>query len=350
MNELVNRIHRVRRCCVLTLAVLVSLACSVYANDDEDDDDDDAGARGTLVQIVDGHTRIQLDPETLARFGITVAAPRLERHVRERLEIGETLDSAAILDTKNSIMLARAALDAAAAVVDGQRALIARMTSMRDQGIAVDTVVLAREQRQLTDFIAQQRRARLALESAHDAALLQWGPQFGARIVAPDDTVFGELLAGERHIVSVPVRRADAVGSAVFVGRSGLRAEAVAGNWLGADARSRTPLGTSYLLAVADPQLQSGMRVSVWLSNPDAAYEQLRVPRGALVWHAGARWMYVELDAGVFERRRAQVSATNEQSVLLEPGAEATSRVVVAGAASLLGEEFRWSIPDEDDD
>lgn len=349
MNEFVKRRRRGRRCSLLAAVLLVSLAFTVYAGDDEDDDDDN-GVRGTLVEVVAGRTRVHLEPDTLARFGISVGTPIIEHHVAEQLAFGETLDSAAILAARSTFAAARAAREAAGTMVDGQRVLISRMTAMREQGLAIDTIAFAREQRQLTNFIAAQRRAGIALESARQTAMLQWGAQFGTRIVAREDSVFDELLAGERHVISVPVRLAGAVNSPVFVGRSGLRAEAVAGSWLGPDARSRAPLGASYLVAVADPELRSGMRVSVWLSDPDAAFDALRVPRRALVWHAGSRWIYVELAAGVFERRRAEVSATDGQTVLLEPGAEAMSRVVVAGATSLLGEEFRWSIPDEDDD
>jgi len=349
MNQFVKRRRRVCRCSVLAAVVLASFALTAQAGDD-DDDDDDAGARGTLVEVVDGRTRVQLDADTLGRFGIAVSAPAIEHHVAEQLEFGETLDSAAILAARNTVAANRAAYAAAAAMVDGQRALIERITAMREQGLAIDTIALAREQRQLTNFGAAQRRAQFALDAACETAVLQWGAAFGARIVAPDDPVFADLLAGERHIISVPVRRAAAVNSPVFVGRSGDRRDAVAGTWIGPDARSRTPLGTSYLVAAADPGLRSGMRVSIWVSNPDAAFDALRVPRGALIWHAGSRWIYVELEPGVFERRRVQVTATDADSVLIEAGAQAMRRVVATGATSLLGEEFRWSIPDEDDD
>jgi hypothetical protein len=348
MNQFVKRRRRLRRCSVLAAVLLAS--CTLIAQAGDDDDDDDAGARGTLVEVVDGRTRVQLDSDALGRFGIAVSAAAIEHHVAEQLEFGETLDSAAILAARNTFEASRAAYAAAAAMVDGQRALIERITAMREQGLAIDTIALAREQRQLTDFVAVQRRARFALASARQTAVLQWGAEFGARIVAQDDPVFDALLAGERHIISVPVRRPTAVKSPVFVGRSGVRADAVAGTWIGPDARSRTPLGTSYLVAAADPGLRSGMRVSIWVSNPDAAFDVLRVPRRALIWHAGSRWIYAELGPGVFERRRVQVAATDADAMLIEAGAQAMPRVVVTGATSLLGEEFRWSIPDEDDD
>lgn len=354
MNWPVNRrphghAGRGRRLLALACALIVPLALNVQAGDD-DDDDDAAGERGTLVEVVDGRTRLQLPPDTLDRFGINIAAPTIERHVAEHFVVGETLDSAAILAAHNAIALTRAERDAAAAIVDGQRALIARLTAMRDQGLAIDTVALAREQRQLTGFMATQRRARLAFEAARQSAQLQWGPEFAARFATHDDPVVAELLAGTRHAVSVPVRELNVVNNPVFVGRSGVRADAVPAIWAGPDARNRAPLGTSYVVTAADPQLRSGMRVSVWLSNPDAAFDALRVPRRALVWHAGSRWIYVELEPGLFERRQVRVTATDGQTVLIEQAGGAMSRVVVTGATSLLGEEFRWSIPDEDDD
>jgi hypothetical protein len=354
MNEFVKRRPRGRPVCGRRLflfagALIVPLAFSVHAGDD-DDDDAQVDERGTVVEVVNGRTRLHLDPDTLDHLGIDVGAPTFERHVAERLEFGETLDSAAILAARNAIERAGAARDAAAALVDGQRALIARVTAMREQGLAVDTIALAREQRQFAGFVADQRRAQLALETARQTARLQWGPEFGARIAAPGDPVVDELLAGGHYMISVPVRQVDAVNNPVFVGRSGARANAVAGTWMGPDARNRAPLGTSYLVSAADPHLRSGMRVSIWLTNPGAAFDGLRVPRRALVWHAGSRWIYVELEPGVFERRLARVAAADEHAVLIEQGTEAIPRVVVTGAPSLLGEEFRWSIPDEDDD
>ena len=75
-----------------------------------------------------------------------------------------------------------------------------------------------------------------------------------------------------------------------------------------------------------------------------------RLPDGALLWHAGHRWFYLEVEARRFERRDAGQPRALRGGEWLVPGVASGARVVTAGAQSLLGEELRWSIPTEDDD
>ena len=75
-----------------------------------------------------------------------------------------------------------------------------------------------------------------------------------------------------------------------------------------------------------------------------------RLPDSALLWHAGHRWFYLEVEAHRFERRDAGQPRALRGGEWLVPGLASGARVVTTGAQSLLGEELRWSIPTEDDD
>ncbi|MGR8920574.1 MAG: hypothetical protein ACU85V_13235, partial [Gammaproteobacteria bacterium] len=97
---------------------------------------------------------------------------------------------------------------------------------------------------------------------------------------------------------------------------------------------------------VERPGLAAGMRVDVWVGAGDVE-EGYRVPAAAIVWHGGRRWYYAAVDEASFERR-ALPSARADGSGSVVP--EAPGSIVVAGAQTLLAEEHRGLIPDEDDD
>jgi hypothetical protein len=106
----------------------------------------------------------------------------------------------------------------------------------------------------------------------------------------------------------------------------------------------------SWHAVVGAPGLRHGMHVDVWVASSHEPLDGALLPDGAVVWHGGRRWYFVQRDAGLFERMALPLQPPGLSAAFL-PAAQADDvRVVTRGAQTLLAEEFRGAIPDEDDD
>jgi hypothetical protein len=73
------------------------------------------------------------------------------------------------------------------------------------------------------------------------------------------------------------------------------------------------------------------------------------VPSSAVVWSQGSAWCYVENSPGNFERVSVGTSEPNSRGWFVTRGIASGSRVVIAGAQTLLSEEFRSQVQADQD-
>ena len=92
------------------------------------------------------------------------------------------------------------------------------------------------------------------------------------------------------------------------------------------------------------------MRLYVWLPETGFSGEGVHIPEQAVVWYAGKPWAYVQVDDELFSRRSLLDPIQTNDGWLVKENFETNEKVVVSGAQTLLSEEFKWAIPDEDDD
>jgi len=64
----------------------------------------------------------------------------------------------------------------------------------------------------------------------------------------------------------------------------------------------------------------------------------------------GDTWVYAPHGDNEFLRRRIELGRRLGEDVVVERGLKAGDEIVVAGAQSLYGEEFKSAIPVDDDD
>ncbi len=343
-----RRILATAAICAFLGFTLIVVATSVRADDDDEDND----AAPAHVVVVDGRVRIRLDGDDEARLGIVTAASVAHRHVEEASAVARVVAIDELLDTRQAVRRARVAVRSAAAMAATQRAAVERFVQLRRDGLSIDTSAYAAEQRDLQARQATLAAAELALEQLYERAKFTWGDRLGAA-VRDDDPLIDDLFERRRVLVSVFGRSADAStwrGAGIWLDPEGRRDA----------ARPAVPLGPSTLrgdatvpgvfAVTAGEGLVPGMRLAAWQSAGDGGVEGVLVPRAAAFWHAGRQWIYVRTGAGEFERRELGNATPIGDHWFLRAGLGADENVVAEGATTLLGEEFRWSIPDEDDD
>lgn len=213
------------------------------------------------------------------------------------------------------------------------------------------------EKLRLTTELRQARRERIALAGARVEAEITLSEAIGplVGVLTGRRGLVDALAAGDKALVLLTLP----VGERL---PPGVREVALAEDVETVEPRTATlltpapslaggTLGSRYfLLADADAWVP-GMLLSARIPQPDARLEGIAVPRSAVVWHQGLRWIYVEPETNIFVRH--QIGARqllDHDRVVLATDIRPGTRVVVQGAQALLAEEFRTAIPEEDDE
>lgn len=107
--------------------------------------------------------------------------------------------------------------------------------------------------------------------------------------------------------------------------------------------------GETYYFQTRHGALRTGMQLDAWIPLPDTAALGVTIPESAVVWYVDRPWVYAQKDEETFFRLPLDRNAETRTGWFVEKGIKPEDRIVVRGAQMLLSEEFRWSIPDEDD-
>ncbi|MEQ8659525.1 MAG: hypothetical protein RLW62_01775 [Gammaproteobacteria bacterium] len=310
-----------------------------------DDDDDDVPAR---VVITGGARLVRLDAAEQALAGIRVERLPVATVTPETHTVGVVADHRALAAAHADLSraLERRAAQAATAAAVGERH--ARLRALAAGG----RLGAAREIADLELAARRERERTLELDASSAAAAQALVAQWGEGLVdatAPGSALAAELAAGSMALVTFAVP-GGAPLAGVHVGRAGERA----GAW---PARVVAPApgvlahttGASWHAVAAAPGLRHGMTVDVWVESTREPLAGALLPATAVVWHGGRRWYFVARGDGLFERQALPAQPAGLAQALL-PAAAADVAVVTRGAQTLLAEEFRGAIPDEDDD
>ncbi|MBI1246713.1 efflux RND transporter periplasmic adaptor subunit [bacterium] len=117
-----------------------------------------------------------------------------------------------------------------------------------------------------------------------------------------------------------------------------------------APATNRRSFDIFYLVDNSEGKLRPGQPLSIDLpvGKPKP---QVTVARSAIVWDGmGNAWVYIQSDEETFHRRKVELGPIVGDQIAIKQGIESGEQVVVRGAQSIFGEEFKNQLQAEDDD
>ena len=94
--------------------------------------------------------------------------------------------------------------------------------------------------------------------------------------------------------------------------------------------------------------LRPGAAVTAYLSLPGPSQPGVVIPQSAVVRHQGLGFVYIQTRPDQFVRRQVSLDDPLDTGYFVSGGFQPGDRVVIAGAESLLSEEFKSQIPDTD--
>lgn len=109
--------------------------------------------------------------------------------------------------------------------------------------------------------------------------------------------------------------------------------------------------GESHIYVIESQKIRPGMKLFAWVEESGVNIEGLFIPESAIVGYASQPWIYVVQDDELFIRKPlGEAGKINKGWLLNDETLVGDDLVVTRGGQTLLSEEFKWAIPDEDDD
>ena len=108
--------------------------------------------------------------------------------------------------------------------------------------------------------------------------------------------------------------------------------------------------GETWFFLNKSSSLQEGAKLHVWVPTEQGAFSAVLIPYQSVVWYAGQPWAYLRMDEQRFQRISLLNGHDSVEGIYLQQGFHPGDAVVTSGAQTLLSEEFKWQIHDEDDD
>ncbi len=299
------------------------------------------GQAAPLVSNQDGVPVITLDAAAQRDAGIATVALTNSAHRQELRAYGAVLDLGKLTELANRYANAQAQLDIAQAKLAATRAEFERDQKLYKNG---QNISAAQAQQAEAAFRVDQAgvaAAQSLLGTIAATALQGWGKVLGQAIVDDGALVKG-LIAGRKVLVQVTLRAGQTIAPPTQAAVQGAGGARVPLAFVSAATRTDPKLqGLSFLFtAAADGELLPGMTV-VALLPAGPAVEGAAVPASAIVWEDGKAWAYFRTGPETFARRQLAAGLAPPKGGYLLRGVAPGSEVVVAGAQTLLSEEFR---------
>ncbi|MDH5358310.1 MAG: hypothetical protein OEY48_06265 [Gammaproteobacteria bacterium] len=311
--------------------------------------DDDA-------EIVDqsGNMLVRIDDEISDYVGIETLA-LVETHFSpESKALAKVVDLKPLLVLQARHNKALASLNVAKVVEQSALEELKRLKSLAKGtgSVAVKNVNYA--QASWREASAALQGLNFELQAVKDEAIQSWGETVAGWLLATDSEQWQRLLTHQESLLLVVLPVGLSMSPKVDViriARDGDRQQGRKAYFVSpALSTDQIIQGETYYFKTDNGNLRAGMRLDAWLPQGDDELTGVFVPEQAVVWYAGHRWAYVQVDEDIYQRRSLQSGLTAVGGLFMQNSINVGDELVINGAQMLLSEEFRWQIQDEDDD
>lgn len=338
-----------RRTAPLTILLLAACLHGLppAALADDDDDGDEAAPSRTITYR--GQPAVRLGGDMQSKTDIRTVRLEEQSLLHEARSTGDVVDIGPLLESRSRYLDLKAEQERTAAALENSAITVERLSGLQ----AMDSNISKREL-QAAQLQYRQEKIRLGalrqqLGNSRSLMRQQWGLVLADWATDPQSSRLEALAAPDRVLILVqsPVSREVAT---VYINAADDRAGAVAADYISPATRaSANRYGNTFYYQAAAGTLRHGMRVHVWIPDPEREITGFLLPRSAIVWFNGQPWFYVHPADDVFMKKAIGEHVVTGRGWLLRNADLAGTEVVTSGAQMLLSEEYRRQIPDEDD-
>lgn len=320
----------------------------VAQHDDDDHDDDDDAVAVTPMTVLLDDTAQQL-------AGIETLVVQQSRFYPENRARATVVSIQPMLNQHAELRQLQAAVNVAQVREQSSRQALSRLQNLaKATGSIANKEVLAAEA-VWQDAKAALNQARVQVDNLQSNIRQHWDASMAEWIFNPEDVAFKRLIerSDSLLLVTMPVGQPlQADVNMIRVAPEGDRSKARKAFYVAPAISVDSSLqGETYYFRINTGRLRAGMRLDAWVPESQVPVYGVMIPDDAIIWYAGQPWAYTEIGEGQYQRvsLKNTLSAAEglfDEQGLIKPG----STLVVDGAQTLLSEEFKWQIVEEDDD
>ncbi len=320
----------------------------------DDSDDRDSDDTYTRLRFVDGQAVVELSMEEQRIAGIETAHLAALSHRPETKAYGEVLNVHDLLELRTRYDSARTEKEIYAAELQASLHEYQRLRKLGKQGKIISPQELKVSESNWLRDKARLEAASIKQRNVRDQAVQVWGNTLGSMALGENAKQFDRLINHIDVLVLVTLLPGQSLAKAtslIFVGRTANRNHAREAHLISAATHTDdVSQGETYLFLTDGEQFRTGMRLVVWIPKTQSAHTGVYLPAESVVWYAGKPWSYVKISDVLFVRRSVPQDSELNGGWIVREGFAANEQIVVAGTQTLLSEEFRWQIPEEDTD
>ena len=290
---------------------------------------------------------LHLNEQQLKNSGVEIQKLLASQYIPELVAYGSVQNIQPLLEIHNHLSIAVAKFSAAKADFSQAHQALKRLQNLH-QNKAISTRKLQQQQAMWRSSKAHLDTTRLQMETMQQNLRLNWGEKLSSK----NEHILG-ISSGQQVLLSVTLPANKTLPSeteTIFVHPAGNRKKAIAAKFISAALQAdQLSQGESYFFLATNTRLRAGMRITAWLPQP-SKLSGVIIPETALLWYLGQTFVYLETQPQTFTRHTISEPVKSLTGFFVQDKHLVGKKIVVTGAQTLLSEEFRSQIPDEDDD
>ena len=348
---------------IILLLLIVSMGIMTYSSFNNEvgnldeaesgiDDDDNVPSR---IVSVEGQHAIRLDMALQEQSGIK-AQSLGSMEIREEIDaFGRVLNINGLVELRSNINKINGQKNIVLSELAAVNKKLNRLKILHKEAANVSTRQLQEAE---AESITQQTKLK-SLDSELDDIRTEteqaWGSVLTSWVIDNQTESFGKVLSGDDVIVFVALRAKDTLPvntKYIYIARNGNRTLAQKAVYISPAIESDHVLQgeTYYFMADASKdKYRADMHVHVWVPQTSESLSGVFIPESAVVWSSGKPWVYIKNDEELFLKHVINNPVELDEGLFVAEGLKVGDKIVTSGAQMLLAEEYRWSIPDEDD-
>lgn len=328
-----------------------ALVSSLIDADKADEDDDELNEE--RLTIIDGYKAIQLDGEVVENAGLEFSTPQRISFSPEFIAYADVVDVAPLVLLRAEYLGLLADKQVLESDLYNRNKNLKRATALHEAK-SLSTRDLEKSRAEFDLKSSELRAIKIRVNSFKYKLESLWGDEL-SYLALQDEEEFNLLATNKKSIILLSIPKDRLLKNKeqnVFMNYSNNRETAQQLKYLDQAKEVKNPLyGQSYYYLVESEKVRVGMRLFAWVEENSEATAGYLIEDSAVIWYANEPWIYVDQGEDIYIRKPLSDARKISQGWFLNDNALfGDGEVVSKGGQTLLSEEFKWAIPDENDD
>ena len=328
-----------------------ALVSSLIDIDRAEDDDDELNEE--RVSIVNGFKAIQLDAEVVENAGLEFSVPQKISFNPEFIAYADVVDIAPLVLLRAEYLGLLADKQVMESDLYNRNKNLKRATALHEAK-SLSTRDLEKSRADYDLKSSELRAIKIRVNSFKYKLESIWGEAL-SDLALQNEEEFKLLATNKKSIILLSLPKDKLLMNKqqnVFVNYLNNRKTAEKLVYLEQAKAVKNPIyGQSYYYLFESESVRLGMRLFAWVEEERESIEGYLIEDSAVIWYANEPWIYVNQGEELFIRKPlSEARKINQGWFLNDNTLIGDGQLVSKGGQTLLSEEFKWAIPDENDD